>query len=333
MKIEKRPSGSYRIRKSYNGKSYSVTVDYKPTNKEAERLIEEKIKTSGVVSVDKSTIILKQAMKDYISMKSNVLSPSTIKGYNKLEKQVPAWLSDLKISQIESYHVQKFMNEFCVERSPKTARNMLGFLSPVIHLYNKNLILDVTLPQKVNKLDDYIPTEDDVKRLIEYSRGTRYESAVILASFGLRRSEIIALSLNDLNGSILTIDKAKVQDSNRKWVIKTTKTTASARKIPLPDDVADRLREIGMFEGYPETINKFLAMAQDFLDIPHFSLHKLRHFFATKMSEVLPEADVLRLGGWEKSNNTVMKAVYRHSNVERDQQMQDKAINAMKALF
>ncbi len=35
MKIEKLPSGSYRIRKMYKGKSYQIVTDYKPTQKEA----------------------------------------------------------------------------------------------------------------------------------------------------------------------------------------------------------------------------------------------------------------------------------------------------------
>lgn len=39
MKIEKLPSGSYRIRQQYKGKRYTVITDYKPTQKEATQLI------------------------------------------------------------------------------------------------------------------------------------------------------------------------------------------------------------------------------------------------------------------------------------------------------
>lgn len=35
MKIEKLPSGSYRIWKMYKVKTYTVVFDYKPTQKEA----------------------------------------------------------------------------------------------------------------------------------------------------------------------------------------------------------------------------------------------------------------------------------------------------------
>lgn len=35
MKIEKRGSESYRVRKMYKGQIYTVSFDYKPTQKEA----------------------------------------------------------------------------------------------------------------------------------------------------------------------------------------------------------------------------------------------------------------------------------------------------------
>ena len=39
MKIEKRPSGSYRVRKMYKGQMYTVSFDYKPTQKEAMKIV------------------------------------------------------------------------------------------------------------------------------------------------------------------------------------------------------------------------------------------------------------------------------------------------------
>lgn len=43
MKIEKLPSGSYRIRKMYKGKMYTVIFDYKPTQKEAMQAMAEEL--------------------------------------------------------------------------------------------------------------------------------------------------------------------------------------------------------------------------------------------------------------------------------------------------
>ena len=44
MKIEKLPSGSYRVRKMYKGKMYSVVFDGKPTQKEALLAITDRLK-------------------------------------------------------------------------------------------------------------------------------------------------------------------------------------------------------------------------------------------------------------------------------------------------
>lgn len=51
MKLEKLPSGSYRIRKMYKGKMYTVTFEGKPTQKEAMLAMAaelEKVKTEKV---------------------------------------------------------------------------------------------------------------------------------------------------------------------------------------------------------------------------------------------------------------------------------------------
>ncbi len=87
-----------------------------------------------------------------------------------------------------------------------------------------------TLPQKV-KNEPYIPSDDDIKRILECAKDTEYEIPIILACYGLRRSEICALTLDDLDGDVIRINKAKVMNEDAKWVEKTTKTTSSTREF------------------------------------------------------------------------------------------------------
>lgn len=140
-----------------------------------------------------------------------------------------------------------------------------------------------------------------------------FEVAILLACYGLRRSEICALTVNDLHGNILTINKNKVQDKDGNWVIKTTKTTESTRTVVISPILADKIRKQGfIYQGAPNSITGHLNDVQDRLKIPRFSVHKLRHYFASKMSELgVPEADILKMGGW--NSDYVMKTVYRHS--------------------
>lgn len=60
-----------------------------------------------------------------------------------------------------------------------------------------------------------------------------------------------------------------------------------------------------------------LEKVEDKLGIPRFPLHKLQHYFASQMSALgVPEADILKMGGWETDH--VMKTVYRHSMMEKE---------------
>ena len=88
--------------------------------------------------------------------------------------------------------------------------------------------MEVTLPMKEKK-SEYIPSAEDVKRIFAEVKGTRYEVPLSLAALGLRRSEICALEMSDLNGCELAINKAVVLNKNQEWTVKPTKTTDSTR--------------------------------------------------------------------------------------------------------
>lgn len=330
MKIEKLPSGSYRVRKMYKGKTYTVTFDGKPTQKEA--MIKMSKKLEKVQEKNKSMTFGIAADK-YIEAKRNVLSPSTIRGYDGIIKVIPDSFKEKSIYDIEALDVQKEINRFSKDHSPKSVRNYHGFISAVLGMFCPSLKLNTTLPKRV-KNEPYIPSDEDIKRILDYARGTEYEIPIILACYGMRRSEICALTPDDIEGDVVTIDKALVQDENRNWHVKRTKTVESTRKIIVPADVAEKIKKQGyVYNGFPGKISDYLSRAQKKLDIQHFSIHKLRHYFASKMSAMnIPEADILKMGGWESDH--VMKSVYRHSMIEKEEQAKREAAEKMRnALF
>ena len=166
--------------------------------------------------------------------------------------------------------------------SPKSVSNHHGFISAVLNVFSPNLKLNTTLPQK-SKNEPYIPSDDDVKRILEYASGSKYEIPIVLACYGLRRSEICALTPEDLDGDVVTINKALVQDENKEWIVKQTKTVESTRKIIIPVEIADKIREQGyIYIGHPGKISDYLYRTQKKLGIERFSIHKLRHYFASK---------------------------------------------------
>lgn len=211
MKIEKLPSGSYRMRKMYKGKMYSVVTDYKPTQKEAIQLMSEELDKVRGGNSDKK---FKDAAEEYLNMKSNVLSPSTINGYRSLLRQYSDKFMDANILDMKHGDIQTEINSLANGRSPKTVRNLHGFISSVLGVFRPELKIYTTLPQKV-KNEPYIHSDEDVEKVLKYANGTKYEIPIMLACYGLRRSEICALTVDDVEEDIIHINKALVRVPSR----------------------------------------------------------------------------------------------------------------------
>lgn len=324
MTIEKRGT-SYRIRQTVNGERYSITVPYKPSKKEAFDLIQDKInhRVNTQISFD-------DAAKQYIKVKSNVLSPSTIRGYNTILRNIPDKFKAYDINEINDFTVQKLINDYSSDHEPKSVRNLNGFISAVIRLFIPSMVFHITLPQKKRK-SPYTPSVDDVKRLLDESADTEYYVALYLAVMSLRRSEICALTIDDLSDdNMLTINKALVPSDDGYVLKETPKTDASYRTVVIPDDVAGRIREQGyVFKYQPQAIDQYIRRTLPKLGIPQFSVHKLRHFFASYAHDLgYSDAQIQKMGGWATDN--VMKAVYRHA-MEMDEAKKSIA-NDFKAL-
>lgn len=318
MKIEKLKSGSYRIRKMYKGVAYSVVTDYKPTQREAIKLMDQEMdKTQN----KKIRMSFEEASSRYIESRSNVISPSTIRGYQSIVRNLSDKFKRLIITDITNLDVQTEINTYSATHSPKTTSNACGYITAVLGMYCPNLILKIKLPQKIKK-DPYIPTDNDIKKILDAAYGTQYYIPLILATFGLRRSEICALTIDDLDGNILTINKAKISDDHGEWHIKTTKTPESTRKLYIPDSIADQIRDQGyIYNGHPNSIICFLSRTEKALGMKHFSLHKFRHYYASTASSLgVPDAYIMQAGGWKTDH--VLKSVYRHAQEGRTEEMQ-----------
>lgn len=304
MTIEKLPSGNYRISEMRNGKRIRMTIDHKPNKNEVKELLQDKF-----AGFNDSTSFSKAA-DYYIDSKRNVLSPSTIRGYCVILNNLPEEFLKKPIDKITTPVLQGLINEIAATHKPKTVKNINGFIVCVLKFYGSE-IRSPRLPQRI-KSDSYIPSEDDIKRILNDVKGTKYEIPFLLGTLGLRRSEICALTPEDLQGNILTIDKALVEDENKNWIVKTTKTTDSTRQIAIPDYLADLIKEKGIYDSSPHSLYSKLKCVQDRLGIQRFSFHKLRHFFASYMHDLgYSDKQIQEFGGWK--TDEVMKRVYQHA--------------------
>lgn len=326
MNIRQLPSGNYQIREMYNGRTYTKTIPYKPNRREAMLILEDMYKKD--LPNEKGTF--ESYARKYIDSKYNVLSPSTIYCYERQLRYCSDTFRKLKLTEIDTFKIQAEINSYSLTHSPKSVRNLFGFISAVLKVFYPSLIISVTLPQKVRN-SPYIPSEDDVKRLLSAAKDSRYELPLYLASLGLRMSEIIALTDDSYENGILYIKKAKVVNGEGEYVEKTTKTTNSTRSIALPNYVRNLIETQGInFDFHPNSFSQWLARLQKSLDMPHFSPHKMRHYFASKMLTLTDAKTVQDLGGW--SSDYTMKRIYAHSlmndNRDKQQKLLEEYLNA-----
>lgn len=323
FKIEKLPSGTYRVRKQINGKRVSILFDHEP--KQSEIMTEISKRTDEIPKKGS----FQSCAESYISSKDKVISPSTIKGYTSILNALPKDFTRMELSKITQIDIQKVINDYASDHAPKSVRNVHGFISAVLRQFRPDMNIYTTLPQK-REFEHYTPSEEDIRSILEASKENPfYHIPFQLGIMGLRRSEVCALTIDDISGNTLTINKAMVKDVNNQWIIKSTKTTAGTRKIYIPDSLVKEIRKYGkIFDGEPTSLLYGLNKYQDKLGIPRFRFHDLRVFFCSYSHyNGVSDQNIMSTGGW-KSMSTMQK-IYRHEMKARESQKEifDSLIN------
>lgn len=309
MTIEKLPSGNYRLKQQIDGRRYSITIDHKPTKKESMEIMAEWL---GAKGKNKADVTFAEAADEYLQNRRNVLSPSTMQGYHAILRRISDDIKKKKLPDITQRVLQKYINDSARTHSPKTVANEHGFITAVIKYFYPDASFSTRLPKK-QRNEPNIPSEDDFIAVYNAIK-ERSKIAFQLTAYGLRRSEVCALTIDDLDGNTLKITKAMVQDEKNEWHIKPTpKSDAGYRTVYISEQLANDIRDQGfIFDGTPANLSNDFSYAIKKSGVKKFTLHKMRHYFASRAHQMgIPEADILKMGGWD--SDYVMKSHYRHS--------------------
>ena len=323
MKPRKLPSGSWNVRIMCNGKSYSFT------DPDKHRCIRRASEFAEMCHEDIDNPRLADCLEKYVADRADSLSPSTIRGYNSIVRAIRTRFEQVGNKRIMSLTDRDIQSVIKGIRAPKTQRNYVNLIQSAT-----GRKFSVKFRNKQSK-EIAVPSELEVQGLINIFRRTEMEIPVMLGAYaGLRRGEICALTIQDLDGDMLHINKDMVLDDDGMWITKDPKTPSSNRTVLLPAHVADRIRQKGYVTHLtPNNITKRFIKRQQTLGIePHYTFHSLRHFFASYLhAQSIPDAYVLRAGGW--STPHVMQKVYRHALDDIHLEMSQKAVSAFQNSF
>lgn len=315
---KKTPSGKWRVQiflgNNEDGKKTKKSITAS-TKREAERLAAEYIYQMEQAEAEKQITTVRQAVLNYIDIKRNVLSPTTIHGYETILNNRLQSVMKIDIYKLDSIAMQRAINEDAAVRSPKSIREARNLIVTALKMHGVKLDLNVTLPAKVPKLKD-LPTAAQVIHMI---RGTDIELPCMLALWlSLRMSEVRGLQFGDYKDGVLTIRRSKLYIGGEDVVREVNKTYNSTRRLVVPDYLNK------LIEAVPhESDEDFIVPVNYQIIRKHLrklakengytlTFHDLRHLNASIMLMLgVPDKYAMERGGW--STTDTLKAVYQHT--------------------
>ena len=339
-KAKQLPSGNWRIR-VYVGKKPDGTPQYESITAESKKEAERQAAIFEYKENAKREkgLTIGEAISLYIEVNTNVLSPASIRKYDSMSRNNYESIKDKYVCDMKQSDYQAFVNEIALDHSPKSVASICGLLTAAIKEYDPDINITLKKPQ-IRKISFVIPTDEQVKQLIDGAGSPGMELAFIMgATLGMRRSEICALTWDDIDGDTIHITKAMVQDKKNKWVIKSTKTSAGTRDLEVPDFVSARLNEMkkeakgegSVFAFTPSAITmRFMKVCKNVGVNCRF--HDLRHYNASVMLALgIPDKYAMQRMGHATPN--MLKSVYQHLIDEKKTQVTSEINSYMKKAY
>lgn len=308
----KLPSGKWNIQVMVNGKRQSITAA-----SERECMAQAmQLKAGYKLEVSPERITLGSALDDYISS-HELLSPSTLRSYDSMRRNRFKKYINTPLRKINKDLAQKMVNEEAQIVSTKTLSNAWRFVSAALR--DKGIELDVTLP-KIERNERPFLDFEQIGVFLHAIDGKSYEMPAMLALMGLRRSEIYAMTWDNVNleKKTITVAGAYVQSRNGFVLKKTNKTESSARTLPiLIPQLYDKMMLVENKTGRivttgPDRLRENVMRVCKKAGIgDNIGCHSLRHSFASLCYHLKVPAHVCaRWGGWKDLQT--MQKIYTH---------------------
>lgn len=353
-KIEKLPNGKYKIRvwskldifgkkKSKQISNISGITTATKLAKELELQINDNyLQEDFQFNPD---IKLSQLEQLYYNEREKKISPTTLhNSFKQNREKILAYFGNLKVRNINTYVVQKFIDEQqeTTKYKKKTIKNFVGYLQAVINWGVNNNFVEYNRIKKLNYIDDeeeFEATTLSIEQITEILPKMKkeyyniYIPSLITILTSARRGEVLGLRWEDLDFENHTISfvKNKITAGGKTEVRNKLKTTKSKRINPMADFLKDELIEHKKFcyqNSNQVCSNVFIGeISPDYLThtlhdfiLKEFNIdmreHDLRHTFS-QLIEDNEDIIIAKSEMMGHSNLITTKAVYTRPSFVR----------------
>jgi integrase len=270
----------------------------------------------GVHTPERDSVTVKDAAAIWLSRcEAEGLEPSTLRQYRSHVDLhiVPSVIGNAKLARLTKANVRTFCDQLLAKGTAvATARKVLTSLKSIVteamnrNLVAQNVAMAVRLKKDERDRDLAIPTKEEVRAILDHA-GRWYAFLLTAASTGLRSSELRGLTWEHVD-----FDKSLVhvrQRADFEGTIGAPKSRAGTRSIPMTPELRKALLEHRLASKWKRPEDFVFATqagavvrrsvvagcgieaAQkragvvDTAGKPKYSLHSLRHFFASWVIE------------------------------------------------
>lgn len=283
---------------------------------------------------------------EWWQQKEPTLSPNSLRNYIPAKERAVQQFGTVRIHAITPAEIESYITAFGQTHAAKTTSTQLNIINQImryarIHGYVESVPTDILqIPRGLKKTPRLLPSERDVAAVQNH---TDYPVmglfAYLLMYSGLRRGEALALQYRDIDRTAkkIYVEKSLCAYKNNP-IIKTPKTEAGRREVPLVDALIDAIPE-GKPGDYIFQRNGHLITDSDFDTLWGWyqkeanitaTPHQLRHWFATLLYDA--GIDKFEAARYMGHTTAQMTEIYTHISKSRSAHSLDRLNSAIKTL-
>lgn len=302
-----------------------------------------------------NAINIEHFLMDFLEKYKVNLSITTYNCYFRIcKKYLIPMLGSYKLEELKPIHLQNYIDDLTGILAPQTIKIHINILNLALkkayrlRMIRENIVDCVEIP-RIKKFKNNIYNKENMIKLLEVCKGTPLELHIYLASgLGLRISEILGLTWDNIDFSENTITINKITVRNKSSVIlKNPKTESSERTISAPNEIMIMLKnhkrrqvEKKLKGEFKNNMNLLFfdknenPIAQDVLskkfnkflkenNLEHIRFHDLRHSHVTLLIDSKVPIKVISERVGHSNINTTLN-IYAHALKEMDSEASDK---------